>query len=112
MVSLMARTALARPHGERVQELREANGWSRQDLARRIRPRRTRQAIWLVETGKPVSVTLMSQVAKALKVRLDEITLPDEVAALANELGPPGSATGQRDYRCTNCNGLVKGLPE
>lgn len=71
----MARTPMARPNPARVEQLRKDREWSREDLARRIG--RTRQAIWLIETGKPVSETIMRQVAKALKVPLAEITLPE-----------------------------------
>ena len=72
----MPLTPMARPNGPRVRELRQANNWSQEDLGRRIR--RTRAAISLVENGRPVSVTLLCQVARALKVPFGQITLPDE----------------------------------
>jgi transcriptional regulator with XRE-family HTH domain len=62
---------MTRPNGRRVRELREGLGWTQERLARKIR--RTRQAVSKAEAGKPVSETLMTQVARALKVEFSEI---------------------------------------
>ena len=81
----MPLTPMARPDGPRVRELRQGNGWTQQQLGRRIR--RTHAVISYVESGRPVSVALMRQIAKALKTPLEEITLPAE-----DERGEPGEA--------------------
>lgn len=67
---------MALPNGPRVRELRDGLRWSQEQLARKTG--RTRQAISKVENGKPVSETLMLQLAKAFRVDLAVITLPDE----------------------------------
>jgi transcriptional regulator with XRE-family HTH domain len=71
---------MTQPNGPRVRELREGLGWTQERLARKIR--RTRQAISKAEAGKPVSETLMTQVAGALKVEFSEIA----------EISMPGDA--------------------
>lgn len=72
----MPLTPMVRPNGPLVRELRQGNGWTQQKLARRIR--RTHPIISRIENGGPVSKALMEQVARALKVPLSEITIPDE----------------------------------
>lgn len=72
----MPLVVMARPNGPRVRELRDGLGWSQGQLGRRIG--RTRQAVSKVELCKPVSETLMRQIASALNTDLAEITLPDE----------------------------------
>ena len=67
---------MTRPNGPRVRELREGLGWTQERLARKIH--RTRQAVSKAETDKPVSVTLMQQIAKALKVNPAEVLMPAE----------------------------------
>lgn len=70
----MSRVPMALPDGPKVRRLRLSNGWTQKELAERIG--RTQEAMSKVESGKPVSHVLMRQVARSLKVKLTEITLP------------------------------------
>jgi transcriptional regulator with XRE-family HTH domain len=79
----MPLTPMARPNGPRVRELRQDAGWSQVELARRIR--RTHGIISRIERSAPVSGALMLQVARAFRIDLGEITLPDE-----QQERPPG----------------------
>lgn len=65
---------MALPNGPEIRLRRLRNGWTQAELAQRIG--RTQAAVSKVETGKPVSHVLMRQVARALKSKLTDITLP------------------------------------
>jgi transcriptional regulator with XRE-family HTH domain len=66
-------TFMATPDGSRVRELRRGKEWTQTELARRAHL--SRQTIWKVETGQPRSKTVIGQVARALGVKPDKITL-------------------------------------
>lgn len=72
----MSLVPMALPDGPKVRRLRLRNGWTQDELAKKIG--RTQAALSKVESGKPVSHVLMRQVARSLKVKLSEITLPIE----------------------------------
>jgi transcriptional regulator with XRE-family HTH domain len=74
---------MAQPNGPRIRELREGLEWTQERLARKIR--RTRAAISKIESGKPASVTIMRQCARALRTDLAEITIS---AGTASEVEP------------------------
>jgi transcriptional regulator with XRE-family HTH domain len=67
---------MARPNGPRIRELRVARRWTQRQLARQIK--RTHQVISKAESGEPVSLTLLRQIAGTLDVDLAEIEIVGE----------------------------------
>jgi transcriptional regulator with XRE-family HTH domain len=60
-----------------IEELREARGWSRQELAERAGV--TRMAIWHWENGSRIPrFDQMRVIARVLEVSLDDIRLPGD----------------------------------
>jgi ribosome-binding protein aMBF1 (putative translation factor) len=64
------------PDGAKIQAMRGERGWEVRELAHKIR--RSRQLIWSIERGHATGKATMRRVARAFKVDLSEITLPDE----------------------------------
>jgi len=81
---------MATPDGPKVRRLRLRNGWTQAELAKKIG--RTQAALSKVESGKPVSHVLMRQVARSLKVKLTEVTLPVDDEQEEQEEAPPQEA--------------------
>jgi DNA-binding XRE family transcriptional regulator len=69
------------PDGERIRELRLKAELSPTELAQRLGPTRHRQTIHRLERGKDASVLLIHQVARALGVQPEDITIRQNVAA-------------------------------
>jgi transcriptional regulator with XRE-family HTH domain len=65
---------MAQPNGPRIRELRRDRRWTQRQLARQIK--RTHQVISKAESGEPVSLTLLSQIAGILNVDLTEVEIP------------------------------------
>lgn len=65
-----------RPDGPRVRELRDQLGLTKTQLARKVK--RSRQTVWSVEAGNVTGRHTMRRFARAFRVDLAEITLPDE----------------------------------
>jgi transcriptional regulator with XRE-family HTH domain len=64
------------PDGAKIRAMRGERGWEVRELARRIR--RSRQFVWSVERGEATGKASMRRVARAFRIDLAEITLPDE----------------------------------
>ncbi|RAY14806.1 hypothetical protein DPM19_13830 [Actinomadura craniellae] len=67
----MPPTPTATPDGTRIRELREGMGLSTADLARKLRRHVT--TIQNAERGRPVSLTIIGQLSRALGARPDEL---------------------------------------
>jgi transcriptional regulator with XRE-family HTH domain len=71
------------PDGAKIRAMRGERDWEVRELARRIR--RSRQTVWSIERGDATGKVTMRRVARAFKVDLSEITLPDEGSEKATD---------------------------
>jgi DNA-binding XRE family transcriptional regulator len=67
---------MAKPDGSLIRELRRDREWTQTELARRAKL--SRQTIWKIETGQIRSKIAVGQVARALGVKVEKITIRDD----------------------------------
>lgn len=70
----MPQVRTVKPDGDRIRELRLDLGLTPAGLAERVGPNRHVQTIRKLERGLDASELLVAQVARALKVKLSDIT--------------------------------------